>query len=313
MKKKIPTIVFLLLMAVVACNTKTKTAGENKRNKSFPPEMVEFEPYKGNPVFSGTGTNTWDKKIRERGYILFEDGVYKMWYTGYNSEVSKQKYLGYATSKDGINWSRYSKEPVFSDKWAEDMIVLRHEGIYYMYAEGDKDVAHLMVSPDGINWQEKGNLILLTTKGDTISGAYGTPSVWVEDEQWYLFYERDDRGIWLAKSDDKITWKNVQDEPVLKLGPDKYDIGAIAADQVVKYKGNYFLYYHATDRKDWQHPSSPVNWNSNVAMSSDLVHWEKYPCNPIVKGNHSSPILVFDGEKPSLYVMHPEVWRYSTK
>ncbi len=33
----------------------------------FPSEIVDFIPYKNNPVFRGTGTDTWDKEIRERG------------------------------------------------------------------------------------------------------------------------------------------------------------------------------------------------------------------------------------------------------
>jgi sucrose-6-phosphate hydrolase SacC (GH32 family) len=116
--------------------------------------------------------------------------------------------------------------------------------------------------------------------------------------------------IWLATSEDQLNWKNIQDEPILPLGPDRYDIAAVATNQVVKYKDQYYLYYHATSRLDWQNPASPVEWSSNVAMSADLIHWVKYPYNPIVQGDHSSPILVFDGENPSLYTMHSEVCRY---
>jgi len=300
----------IILLALSACNT-TKKASNNA--EEFPSEMVSFTPWQGNPLFAGTGTGTWDKKIRERGYILYEDGLYKMWYTGYNPDIAEPKFLGYATSTDGISWKRYSDKPIFSGKWTEDMIVVKHEGTYYMYAEGENDVAHKLTSPDGINWEEQGDLILLTTKGDTIQGPYGTPSVWIEDGKWYLFYERDDLSIWLAQSTDKLTWKNIQDEPVIALGPDKYDIGAVAADQVVKYKSRYFMYYHATDRLDWQHPSSHVVWTSNVAMSTDLIHWTKYPGNPFIKGDYSSAILVFDGEKPSLYTMHSEVCRFLPK
>ncbi len=119
--------------------------------------------------------------------------------------------------------------------------------------------------------------------------------------------------IWLATSADKLCWKNVQDDPVLPLGPDEYDQAAVAANQIVKYQDKYYMYYHATNRMDWQDPASPVEWNSNVAMSDDLIHWTKYPGNPIVPGDHSSPILVFDGERPSLYTMHSEVCRYSPK
>src|SRR5207248_76951 len=37
------------------------------------------------------------------------------------------------------------------------------------------------------------------------------------------------------------------------------------------------------------------------------VHWEKYPGNPIVKNNCSSPILVAGPEGDRLYTMHPDV------
>ncbi|NCB07849.1 MAG: glycosylase [Bacteroidia bacterium] len=307
MKKTVQAFILLAVVAVLtACSSKTNTV----KSDEFPAELTRFSPIPENPLFTGTGTDTWDKKIRERGFILFDEGVYKMWYSGYNPDMAREKFLGYATSIDGIHWERYPENPVFCEKWTEDMFVLKHDGTYFMYAEGDNDVAHLMTSGDGIHWQEQGDLTLLTTKGDTVPGPYGTPSVWIEDGQWYLFYERNDMGVWLAKSDDKLTWTNVQDEPVLPLGPDEYDIAAVAANQVVKHNGKYYIYYHATSSMDWQHPTGPVTWTSNVAMSTDLIHWNKYPGNPVVKGDFSSPILVFDGKKPSLYTMHPVVCRY---
>src|SRR4030042_5628812 len=61
----------------------------------FPRELVSFVPYPGNPVFAGTGQDTWDRKIRERGYILREDGVYHLWYTGYRGDYAGEKPLGY--------------------------------------------------------------------------------------------------------------------------------------------------------------------------------------------------------------------------
>ena len=300
----------VLMAGAFACTNKKNVAEEE-----FPSELVAFTPYENNPVFAGTGTDTWDKRIRERGYMLFEDGIYKLWYTGYNRDLAQECFLGYATSTDGVNWERYSENPVFAGKWTEDMHVLKEGETYYMYAEGNNDVAHLLTSADGIQWEEQGDLTILTTKGDTLPAPYGTPTVWVEDGEWYLFYEINDLAIWLAKSTDKITWTNIQDEPVLAPGPDQYDIGAVAADQIVKYNGKYYMYYHATMRSDWQKPNrpGPVLWNSNVAVSTDLIHWTKYPGNPLMEGDHSSPVLVFDGEKPTLYTMHPAVHKFSAK
>ena len=303
MKETVQLFILLALVAVLtACSSKTNTV----KSDEFPAELIQFSPIPENPLFSGTGANTWDKEIRERGFILYEEGLYKMWYTGYNPDMAREKFLGYATSTDGIHWERYSENPVFSEKWTEDVFVFKNEGNYFMYAEGDNDVPHLLTSADGIGWEEQGDLTILTTKGDTVPAPYGTPAVWIEDGQWHLFYERNDSAIWLAKSDDKLTWTNVQDEPVLPLGPDGYDLHAVAANQIVKYNGRYFMYYHANSDIKWQ-----AEWTSNVAMSTDLIHWKKYPGNPIVKDNFSSPILVFDGEKPSLYTMHPAVCRYS--
>ncbi len=234
-----------------------------------------------------------------------------MWYSGYNKSYNDSIYLGYATSTDGFQWERYSDRPIFDKGWTEDVFVVKQDSLYYMYAEGGKDdIAHYLTSPDGLNWQAGGDLIILKQNGDTISGPYGTPAVWIENGKWYLFYERDDRAIWLATSIDKKSWKNIQDEPVIQPGPEKYDAGAVAANQIVKYKGRYYLYYHASTNPNWADPNEKTWWTSNVAMSKDLIHWKKYPANPIVDGDHSSPILVPDGNKYRLYTMHNKVFVY---
>jgi sucrose-6-phosphate hydrolase SacC (GH32 family) len=315
MKTVILLFVGMLLLNIQGCNTNPKVSAAKVNKEEFPDEMVRFVPYGSNPVFKATGTDTWDRKIRERGFILFEDGVYKLWYTGYAGYAAENidpKSLGYATSGDGKNWTRYPGNPIFNKKWTEDMFVLKNEGKYYMYAEGKNDVAHLLTSDDGINWQEEGDLVILKMNGDTIPGPYGTPNVIIENGKWYLFYERDDEGVWIAESNDHRTWKNIQDDPVLNKGPEKYDARMIASNQVVKFKNRYYIYYHGLPERDPANPKSSI-WTSNVAMSTDLIHWVKYPNNPIVEGDHSSPVLVFDGKKYRLYTMHPDICLYFSK
>lgn len=277
----------------------------------FPAELVEFEPSEMNPVFKGGGKGSWDEMIRERGFILHDGDLYRMWYTGYRDTVSNIKYLGYATSEDGIHWERYKDNPIFRGKWTEDMFVQKVGSIYYMYAEGTNDRAHLLTSKDGIHWEEIGDLVIEKRDGEIIEPPYGTPTLWIEDGKWYLFYERNDMGVWLATSDDKLHWKNVQDDPVLPMGPGEYDKEAVAANQIVKQNGYYYLYYHATGHPEWM--TKEVDWSSNVARSKDLINWEKYPDNPIIDGNFSSPILVFEGGKPVLYTMHARVDRFEHK
>jgi beta-1,2-mannobiose phosphorylase / 1,2-beta-oligomannan phosphorylase len=306
---RVPLHLWPVFLLLAGCNNQPKHQPGTSSKDDFPVELVEFMPYKSNPVFTASATDTWDNQIRERGYILFEDPVYKMWYTGYKGADTAIKYLGYATSRDGIHWERYLRNPIFSEKWTEDMCVLKQESTYIMFAEGRNDVAHSLVSTDGINWQEEGDLKIYTQDGKPIPGPYGTPTVWLENGTWYLFYERNDEGIWLARSTDHKNWTNVQDEPVIKKGPGLYDLGAVAANQVVKHNGRYFIYYHASADP----MASSTAWSSNVAMSTDLIHWVKYPKNPIVEGDHSSPITVRDSTGYRLYTMHPQVDLYFSK
>ena len=265
-------------------------------------ELTQFTAYKNNPVFAGTGTDTWDQKIRERGYILHEEGIYYMWYTGYKGNETVEKHLGLATSPDGLNWTRDKVNPIYDSGWVEDMSVINHDGTYYMFAEGRGDTAHMLTSPDRIHWEERGALDIRKSDGSPISkGSYGTPSIWYEDSLWYLFYERDDLGIWMATSTDLKVWTNKQDDPVIRMGPETYDQYGLAMDQIIKYKNRYYGYYHATEFKDWH------EWTSCIAMSEDLVHWTKFYGNPILRENKSSPIMVPDGDKYILFTMHPDV------
>lgn len=276
----------------------------NKDHSAFPGEIVNFSSYDKNPVFTGSGTNTWDERIRERGFILKEDGMYYLWYTGYRNQHGEdtESHLGLATSPDGLNWTKYKANPIFDSGMVEDMCVVKSNGVYYMFAEGKEDQAHLLTSTDRIHWKENGRLDIRYTNDKPISaGPYGTPTVWLENGKWYLFYERGDLGIWLATSTDLKTWTNVQDDPVLAPGPEPYDKYAVAVDQIIKYNGSYYAYYHATEYKDWH------EWTTCVAKSDDLVHWEKYPGNPILRENKSSSIMVFDGKLYRLYTMHANV------
>jgi beta-1,2-mannobiose phosphorylase / 1,2-beta-oligomannan phosphorylase len=297
-------IIFLCLL-LSGCAKKVATsedAIEAGDSSLYATEILDFSAYEGNPVFKGTGSTTWDEKIRERGFIIRENGTYHMWYTGFRDRPDAEMHLGYATSDDGISWKRFEGNPVFDSGWVEDMMVVKSGDTYYMFAEGKDDIAHLLTSQDRVQWTEHGALDIRYVTGEPLTkGAYGTPAAWEEDGIWYLFYERGDLGIWLATSTDLKRWTNVQDGPVIQIGPEAYDKYGVAVNQVIKYKGKYYAYYHATAYEDWH------EWSSCVAISEDLIHWTKYKGNPIMGENKSSPILVDDGERYRLYTMHEEV------
>jgi hypothetical protein len=123
---------------------------------------------------------------------------------------------------------------------------------------------------------------------------------------WNLFYERADAGVWLARSTDRKVWTNVQDEPVIGLGPKAYDRGAVALNQVIKIGNYYYAVLHANEKR----PFGPY-WTTTMARSEDLIHWNKSTADPIIMNNSSSGQLVPLGDgKWRLYTMHPEVRVY---
>ncbi|MGK2862398.1 MAG: glycosylase, partial [Chitinophagaceae bacterium] len=247
-------------------------------------------------------TGAWDEEIRERGYILKENDGYHLWYTGFKKNTGGILKTGYATSADGINWIRFAGNPIIKEPWTEDMMVVKKDSLYYMFAEGQGDTAHMLSSSDKIHWKEHGPLQIRYTNGQPIErGPYGTPTVFIENDTFYLFYERNDSAIWLASSKNLELWTNVQDKPVIKKGPQSYDIFGVALNQVIKYRGLYYGYYHGTALADWS------EWSTNIAVSSDMKKWKKFNGNPIIKNNRSSGILINDENGFRLYTMHPEI------
>jgi beta-1,2-mannobiose phosphorylase / 1,2-beta-oligomannan phosphorylase len=306
--KNLPLILIACLSCLISACTPTSRQHVTLEEE-FPNELINFDSHTGNPVFTGTNSETWDSEIRERGYILKEQDGYHLWYTGFNQKDSSHVlHLGYATSADGLNWKRYEGNPIFKESWVEDMMVVPYKNVYYMFAEGKNDIAHMLTSSDKIHWVDHGSLDIRYTNGKPLSaGPYGTPTAWVENDTCYLFYERNDEAIWLAISTDFKTWKNIQDEPVLRRGPEEYDKYGVAVNQIVKHNGSYYAYYHATRFEDWH------EWSTNVAVSKDLLHWRKYPNNPIMKSNKSSGIVVHDGTQFRLNTMHPNVCVHFSK
>jgi beta-1,2-mannobiose phosphorylase / 1,2-beta-oligomannan phosphorylase len=281
----------------------------NAADDVFPRELTSFVQLTDGPIFKGAGGGHWDVKIRERGWIYFDKNArqgkpaWHLWYTGYDGTREGQKKLGYATSNDGKRWLRHPDNPLSSQHWIEDMIVVRKDGTFYMFAEGKGDQAQLLTSQDGVAWKRVGALDVRLKNGTPIEpGPYGTPVAWYENNTWHLFYERGDLGVWLATSRDMKVWTNVQDEPVMKPGPGEHEKDLIAMNQIVKHNGKYYAYYHGSKR-------GSKLWCTNVAVSDDLIHWTKYSKNPLfpLKTNKSSGIMVHDGDQFRLYTMHDRV------
>lgn len=295
-------------------DTVSQTPGSSQEPAADPVtiESDVFAPWKdlqvenSQPLFAGQA-GQWDAAIRERGWILVDGDQLRLYYTGYDGTSAGQKKLGLATSQDGTHWQRHPQNPIYDQTWVEDMMVIQRDGIYWMFAEGDGDVAQVLKSLDGIQWELVGPLDIRTTQGEAIApGPRGTPFAMVHGGQWYLFYERMDQGVWLARSDDMQVWTHVQDQAVMTTGPAPFDQQMIALNQVVPYRDGFLALFHGSGDT-----AKPRRWACGAAFSQDLIHWTKMaePITP-VEANRSSGILVNFDQQDWLYTMHPEVYRY---
>lgn len=306
MKALLRSVAVLSLLAVGSSLwTSRLSALPRAVDADFPAGLTRFAASEKNPVFTAGPPGAWDAKIRERGWILREGETWHLWYTGYDGTENARMMLGYATSADGLQWTRSLQNPIDRAHWIEDMMVVKRGGTYYMFAEGLNDQAQLLTSTDRVHWKREGPLDIRTTGGKPLTpGPYGTPTAWFEKETWHLFYERSDLGVWLATSKDLKVWTNVQDEPVLAIGPGDYDKQMIALNQIVKLGDRYYALFHGTGTAQ-----KPRLWTTDIAVSTDLRHWRKFSGNPLfpAQENKSSGILVHDGHRFRLYTMHEKV------
>ncbi len=266
---------------------------------------IAFEPVPANPVFAAAD-GKWDTKIRERGWIMKDETGWKLWYTGYDpAQQPPAMSLGLATSSDGITWHRSSANPIVSDHWVEDMMIVKRGGEYFMFAEGNQDQSQLLKSTNGIHWDCIGTLDVRMKDGQPIpSGPFGTPTAYLEDGVWNLFYERRDAGIWLARSTDMKIWTNVSDDPLILPGPEDFDAIMIAMNQVIRIGDQYVAVLHGSGS-----PEKPRQWCTYLATSFDLVQWTKDARGPLrpIDEDKSSGQLVHDGHQWRLYTMHNQV------
>ncbi len=114
------------------------------------------------PVLDVGAAGAWDSKVASPRAVIKDGGTYKMWYVG---KDGTNLAVGYATSTNGINWTKYSGNPIFSGRagtWEEAITNCRVRyagGRYIMvYSAGRLPAVQqgiklgTAVSSDGINW-----------------------------------------------------------------------------------------------------------------------------------------------------------------
>lgn len=170
-------------------------------------------PYSG-PVLSPGPLGTWDSHSVVPGAVIKEDGIYKMYYSGW-SDKNAPWHVGLATSIDGIIWIK-NQNPVFiggtgGDFQIKATSIVKNDNTYLMYyLEGyfaQSWSINLATSTDGLNWTKySGNPILTTTNTWEGIGVL-SPSIMKENDTFRMVYQAmNNSGFGLATSQDGMNW-----------------------------------------------------------------------------------------------------------
>lgn len=115
---------------------------------------------------------SWDDANVGRPSVLYEDGVFKLWYDGckglpgtdtvgpvLGESCASFRNVGYAESTDGYTFTKYAGNPILSP--AEAVNVSRYRGVYVMLHENQQGTL-IALSDDGLTWTERGTFIPLS-------------------------------------------------------------------------------------------------------------------------------------------------------
>jgi predicted GH43/DUF377 family glycosyl hydrolase len=109
---------------------------------AYSSDGINWTKYENNPVLDLGANGEWDDVYVEEPSVILDGGTYKMWYAGYDGSNIR---IGYATSLDGISWTKSTSNPVldlgadgeWDDVRVSNSSVILDGGTYRMWYTGN--------------------------------------------------------------------------------------------------------------------------------------------------------------------------------
>ena len=161
---------------------------------AFSKDLVHWQKYAGNPVLL-PGPGGYDSVSLTSHTVMFDPPLYKMWYSG-RYPVNYTHSIGYATSDDGLHWTKYAGNPVITRSTNNDSYifgpwgpsVVKVDSGYFAAYETDGLISSA-TSPDGVHWTASATPLLRSSNPSPNSG-YIVESPWMMpvNSSVYMWY-----------------------------------------------------------------------------------------------------------------------------
>lgn len=141
----------------------------------------------------------------------------------------------------------------------------------------------LATSSDGFNWlKDPCNPIMVHQSTGWECTNIGTPSLWKEDNTWYLFYhgyDGSDCQVGVATGTDLHNLTRHPANPIIPVSSaPNWDCGGIGKRSICKEADYYYMVFEGSTDP----PYDQAQWSSGVARSTDLFNWTKFQDNPVL-------------------------------
>lgn len=243
------------------------------------PDGLTWTKSPANPILDAGAPGEWDADGLEAPFVIQESPTsYKMWYSGFPGCA-----IGYATSSDGIVWTKYGGNPVLTpagDSWNNNCVIhpylLFEGGTYKMWllTQGDDGggatpyIAYA-TSLDGITWTwDAANPLF----GNTFEGWIWRPDVrniGGTYAMWYSLWDgMNETQTTYASSPNEVTWTKYG-SPVLTGTPGTWDERHAHDPFVLENGGIYTMWYDD-------------NTAIGLATSTNGITWTKPLADPVL-------------------------------
>ena len=272
---------------------------------------ITWMKHSGNPVLSPI--ETWEGTHISIPTVMKDGGTYKMWYTS-----SQGWEIGYATSTDGVNWTKYSGNPVLTGtagQWDAAGVrvgtVMLDTGTFKMWysAPGGAGIGY-STSMDGITWTKySANPVLSGNNQDA-------PLVLKVGSDFHMWHHLPGTapGTWIgySSSTDGIQWTEWSENPVLTEGPSgAWDAIEVQRPSVILDGNTFKMWFSGLDKHGGIGAGAKTQIGyatSQISPGSEKWHIQFTGNNISVHGSPAigSNGMIYIGAANGLYAYNPD-------